>query len=90
MNDLQKLVVNIAQGNIGVLKVLVEIGRTDPVFLNPLGISIILTKSKSYGIWQVYKDICDFDIEKTKKILRDWFENSVESLEEWLENTNKR
>jgi hypothetical protein len=86
---IESLVV-LAQGNIGALQCLMEILKSDPIFLNPLSIALILTKSKSYALWLVYRDICKRDVESTKNILRDWFDNSTEPLEKWLEVKGER
>jgi len=90
LTPLQSIILTIAQGNVGVVNVLAQIFEKDPIFLNPLGIAIVLTKSKSYGIWLVYKDMCKNDIDKTMKVLREWFENSTKPLEEWCENLGVR
>lgn len=84
-NEMVKIMTNLAQGNIGALTCLMEIFKSDPVFINPLGIAISLTNTESSSLWIVYKDICKFDIEKTKKLLSEWFDNSTLPLQEWLD-----
>lgn len=86
----QNVLMSIAQGNVGVVQVLIKIIEKDPIFINPLGIAILLTKSKSYAIWLVYKNMCNHDIDKTMKVLREWFDNSTKPLEEWCENLGVR
>ena len=86
----QNVLMSIAQGNVGVVQVLIKIIEKDPIFINPLGIAILLTKSKSYAIWLVYKNMCNYDIDKTMKVLREWFDNSTKPLEEWCENLGVR
>lgn len=88
--SLEEKVVRIAKGNIGVLTVLIEIAKKDPIFLNPLEIAMSLTNSESYGIWLVCKDICKNDIEETMRTLRSWFDNSTIPLEKWLEQKGIR
>lgn len=84
------LIVAISKGNVGVVNVLCQIVRKDPMFLNPLGIAMELTESPSFGIWLVYKDICKFDVEKTMQTLREWFENSIVPLDKWCESKGVR
>ena len=83
--NLKELIVRISQGNPGAATVLLEIAKTDPIFLNPLGIAMELTRSKGYGLWMVYKDLCKHDTEATKAVLREWFGSSCLPLEQWLE-----
>ena len=79
-------IVLISKGNPGVATALIKIAESDAVFLNPLGIAMELTNSKSYAIWTVYKEISNYDISKTKLILEQWFDNSIEPLELWIKN----
>ena len=74
------------KGNPGALQVVMKIAETDPMFLNPLGIAIFMTRTNASAIWIVYKNICDQNIDKTKTILSDWFENSILNLEEWCKS----
>jgi hypothetical protein len=75
----------VAQGNPGAFNVLGKIMETDAKFLNPLCIALLLTQSKSYGLWVVFKDMCKFDIQKTMATLKDWYDHSTEPLELWCE-----
>lgn len=84
MIDSRELIIIIGKGNIGCINVLVEIAKSDSVFLNPLAIAMELTNSKSCAIWEIYKDICHCDIQKTKKVLKNWFNYSTDPLEVWL------
>ena len=81
-----ELVKDLSGGNPGALKVLVELIKDDDEsFFNPFVIAFKMTKSKPYAIWLAYKK-CEFNLKDTKTFLRDWYSNSVEPLEIWLEN----
>jgi hypothetical protein len=90
MNLIEKHIMDISKGNIGVLQVLIEIAKDDVIFLNKLWLAIFLTDSEGYGIWLVYKDMCKHDIEKTKVALEEWFDNSSQPLESYLEQRGIR
>lgn len=79
-------IASLSQGNPGSLTVLMKIIETDPMFLNPLGIALILTKTNSCALWQVYKDKCDYDVYRTKTYLKTWFDHSTTSLNDYLED----
>lgn len=82
------IIVNMAQGNPGALKVIMKIFESDPMFLKPFSIAFFRTKSNSPFIWSIYKDICKCDLDKTKDVLTSWFDNSILSLDEWYKAQN--
>lgn len=82
------IIVPMAQGNPGALKVIMRIFESDPMFLNPFSIAFFMTKSSSPFIWSIYKDICKCDLDKTKEVLTSWFDNSTLSLDEWYKAQN--
>jgi hypothetical protein len=82
--DIAVRISQIAQGNPGALRVLLKFAKEDPMFLNPLGVAMILTNSESWGLWYIYKDIAGYDLEKTKKVLRSWFDGSADSLQAYI------
>jgi hypothetical protein len=83
VSDTVKIVARLSQGNPGALNVLISIAQVDPMLLNPLGLALELTGSKSWGLWFVFKDICGNDLTKTIKYLHDWYTTSVEPLHEY-------
>lgn len=84
-----KTLIVLSQGNIGALNCLIKILESDSEFLNPLGVALLLTKSKSFPLWKIYNDICKKDIDETKKILSAWFDTSHEPLEKWIKKRGK-
>ena len=74
----------LSNGNPGVSNVLLEILKINPVFLNHLSIALQLTNSNTSYLWVIYKNVCNKDINKTMKTLSEWFDNSTETLEDWL------
>lgn len=81
-------IIEMSNGNPGVVRVLSEISKQNAAILNPLHIMIKLTKTKSSLLWIVYKDICEFDINKTIKYLEDWYSNTSVNLNEYIKTNN--
>lgn len=78
------LMVKTCNGNPGALTVLANIYKKFGAEINPLCIAMIMTKSQGCALWIVYKDLCNYDTEKTNILLRDWYNNSTASLNDWL------
>lgn len=88
MSDIFEKILQIADGNPGVGKVLAEIAKKDESRINPIHAAILITKSDSTLIWIVYKDICDYDIDKTISYLVNWYTNSSIDLNKYIKIYN--
>ncbi len=81
-------ITEMANGNPGVVEVLAKIATIDVNFLNPLKIMMDLTDSNHTLLWIVYKDICEFDIDKTMDYLKTWFSNHHVNLNDYIKITH--
>lgn len=87
MEEIERLI-PFAKGDIDIVTVLFEIHKSEPMFLNPLGIALILTDSNFKTLLIVYNDICKGNIFETKRILSNWFDNSIQPLAVWIKDNN--
>lgn len=83
---LKDAMVNSAAGNPGAVRVLIELhNHYGEQITTPLCIAIPMTKSESWALWVVYKDICKYDLKNTRDYLKLWYSESVEPLHKFIE-----
>lgn len=86
MFDPKEELIACSKGNPGALKVLISLLEKDypDHFMMHLFLALRLTDTPASNLWVVYKDLSDFDLDKTKDMLTEWFNSSAEPLGVWL------
>ena len=84
--ELKAMIISVCQGNPGAANTLGELFQLKgDRLITPLCIAMLMTKSKSYALWMVRKDLSDHDIEKTADFLKTWYDSSTIPLEKYIE-----
>ena len=81
---MKDIIIKACQGNPGALKVLLALNVDHQSVLVNLTNAMDLTKSESWGIWVVFKDVCSGDLDKTVDYLKRWYRTSVLPLQDYL------
>lgn len=76
-----------SQGNPGALEVMIMLSKANPIFFSMLYNAMADTDSQASGLWLLYKDVHNYDLDKLHVDLVHWVTNkNRKPLEDYAMN----